>query len=142
MKQSSWEECISTNFSLKITADKAKAQVLLKTAKGRNEYLKENTIKESNANYIFEGYYSSILEALHALLLVDGYKVSNHICLGFYLRDICKREDLFRMFDDCRYKRNSLIYYGRTMEFSVAKEAITKCKEFFDKIEKLVKERL
>lgn len=142
MKQSSWNECISTNFSLKITADKSKAQVLLKTAKGRNEYLAENNIKESNANYIFEGYYSSILESLHALLLVEGYKVSNHICLGFYLRDVLKRENLFRMFDDCRYKRNSLIYYGRTMDFLVAKEAITKCKDFFVKIEKLVKERL
>tara|TARA_Y100000310_G_scaffold345862_1_gene471716 strand:+ start:27704 stop:28012 length:309 start_codon:yes stop_codon:yes gene_type:complete len=95
-------------------------------------------IKEDNANYIFEGYYSSALEILHSLLLKDGYKVSNHICASYYLRDILKKEELYRIFDDCRYKRNSLVYYGRTMEFAIAQEAITKCKNLIVEIIRLI----
>ncbi len=138
MKQDSWEECIITNFSVKVTPDKAKAKVLLETAVGRNEFLQENSLQKSNANYIFEGYYSSLLETLQVLLLIEGYKVTNHICIGYYLRDVCKKEDLFRMFDDCRYKRNSLIYYGKTMDFEVAQESITKCKKLIEKIQQLI----
>ncbi|MDI6721188.1 MAG: hypothetical protein QMD85_02265 [Candidatus Aenigmarchaeota archaeon] len=39
-----------------------------------------------------------------------------------------KKEDLFRIYDDLRYKRNGLIYYGRKMDFDVAKESIEKSK--------------
>jgi len=137
-KESTWEECLETSSSVKISPDKAKAKSLIDTATGRNEFFKESEVKESNANYIFEGYYSSALETLHALLLLNGYKVSNYICLGYYLRDIIKREDLFRLFDNRRFKRNSLIYYGRKMDFGTAKEAIEKCKKFIKELNQLL----
>lgn len=138
-KESRWEECIESSSSTSVTPDKSKAKSLVDTAVGRNQYLNENEIKESSANYIFEGYYSSILEMLHALLLLQGYKVTNHICLGYYLRDILKREDLFRLFDDCRFKRNSLVYYGRKMDVSTATAAIKKCKKLIEESKRLLK---
>jgi len=109
-----------------VTPDRAKAKSLAETARGRVNFLKEIALKESNASFIFEGYYSSALELLHALVLVKGFKVINHICIGYYLRDVLKREDLFRLFDDCRYKRNSIVYYGRKLDFNVARESIKK----------------
>ncbi len=138
-KQSSWEECVLTNASLKITPDGAKANSLIDTAKGRIVFLDQHEINLSNANYIFEGFYSSVLEILHALLLIKGYKVSNHICLGYYLRDVLEKQSLFRTFDDCRFKRNSLIYYGRKMDLDVAKKSIKDCKSLLKKIESLIK---
>ena len=66
---------------------------------------------------------------MHALVLLHGYKVGNHICLGYYLRDILQKHDLFRIFDDCRSKRNSLIYHGRKMDYETAKYAIEKNKK-------------
>ncbi len=135
MKESRWEECISSGSSLSVSPDMAKAKSLVDTAKGRIDFMKRNEIEISNANYIFEGYYSSVLEMLHALVIKKGYKVSNHICLGFYLRDVMKREDLYRIFDDCRYKRNSLVYYGRKMPLETAEGAIRKCISFIDKLE-------
>lgn len=79
--ESSWKECLETCSSLRITPDKPKAKSLIETAKGRVQFLTEIEIKENNANYIYENYYSSVLEILHALLLLKGYKVGNHICL-------------------------------------------------------------
>lgn len=141
-KESTWDECIETGASLKSTPDKAKIKSLMDTASGRIEFLSETIIKESNANYIFENYYSSILELAHALVLWHGYKVSNHICLGYYLRDILKKEKLFRLFDDCRSKRNSLVYYGRKMDFETAKLGIEKSRQLLTELKNLLDREL
>ncbi len=142
MKDSSWKDCIENNSSIPVSMDKAKARFLIDTSLGRDGFLSKNKINDSNANYIFEGYYSSVVELLHALLLLHGYKVGNHVCLGFYLRDIINKNNLFRIFDDCRFKRNSLIYYGRKMDFETAKEAIEKCKELIEELNKILEKEL
>lgn len=135
MKESTWNECLESNNAISITPDKAKSNSLTETAEGRIEFLSKIIIREENANYIFESIYTSILEILHSKLILKGFKVQNHLCLGYYLRDILKREDLFRTFDDLRYKRNSLTYYGRRMDFNTAKEAITNAKELIKILE-------
>ena len=85
---------------------------------------------------MFEDYYTSILELLQAIVVIEGYKITNHVCLGFYLRDILKREDLYLIFDDLRYKRNSLTYYGKRMDFETAKKAVEKSKKLIESIKK------
>ena len=139
MKESTWEECIETTSSLEVSPDIPKSKSLIETAKGRSDFLKGIEIKDNNANYICESYYSSVIEMLHAVVLVKGYKVTNHICLGYYLRDILERQDLFRLFDDCRYKRNSLVYYGKHMGFESAKQTIQKCLKLIKELEYLIK---
>lgn len=133
-KESTWSECVESNASILVSPDKAKARSLFETAVGRNQFLERNEVGESSANFIFEGYYASILEIIHALILLSGYNVNNHICLGYYLRDVLNRSGLFRMFDDCRFKRNSLIYYGRRMDFETAKATINKCKQLIEEL--------
>lgn len=123
MKEASWNDCLETCNATKVTQDHAKAKSLKETAQARLTFLTQ-PLREENANFIFEGMYSSLLELLHAHLLRNGWKVENHICIGFYLRDVLHNEKLFRSFDDCRYKRNSLVYYGKQMPFPVAKESI------------------
>ena len=137
-KELFWNDCIFNKSSLKTSPDVAKAKSLVETAKGRIRFLQESKVEESNVNYIFEIYYSSVLEFLHALVLMKGYKVKNHICLGYYFRDVLKRGDIFRFFNDCRTKRNDLIYNGRQMEFEVAKEAISRCKKLIRELSKLI----
>lgn len=141
-KESTWEECLESSASLKVTPNKAKVMSLIDTAKGRVQFLTETNIKESNANYIFESYYSSVLELMHAIVLLHGYKVGNHICLGYYLRDILQKQDIFKLFDDCRFKRNSLVYYGRKMDFENAKLGIEKCKKLITELNNLLEHEL
>jgi len=140
MKEASWKDCLDSNSSIKVTPDKSKSNSLIETAKERIEY-STREINKQNANYVFEGYYSSILEILHALVLIDGYKISNHVCLGYYLKEIVKRDDLFMIFDDCRFKRNSLVYYGKRMDFDIAKDAIEKSKKLFKELNKIISEK-
>ena len=142
MNEASWNDCIDSNDSIKITPDKAKAKSLIETADGRVKYQQEITVKKENANYIFESYYTTVLELLHALIIIAGYKVKNHLCLGFYLKDVLKRDDLFRKFDDLRYKRNSLTYYGKRMDFATAKKAIEQSTKLSQEIKSLINKNI
>src|SRR3989344_4412471 len=126
MKEADWKDCIINNSARKVSPDVRRAESLIETAKERISLIKE--ITEKNCNFVFEDYYTSILELLQAMTFKKGYNILNHICLGFYLRDILKREDLYLLFDDLRFKRNSLTYYGSRMDFEIAKQAIEKCR--------------
>ncbi|MEK6841864.1 MAG: hypothetical protein AABX91_01795 [Nanoarchaeota archaeon] len=141
MKDSSWEDCIESNSAIKVTPNKQKAMSLVEVAEGRINVFKMD-LNEKTANYIFEDYYTSVLEFVQAIVFLKGYKVNNHICLGFFLRDFLKKEELFRTFDDCRFKRNSLMYYGKKMDFEVAKEAINKSKSLLSELRVILKDAL
>jgi uncharacterized protein (UPF0332 family) len=140
MKEASWADCLYTNSSVKITPNREKAKSLIETAEGRLKVISKE-INEKTVNYIFEDYYASVSEVLHALVILEGYRVDNHICLGYYLRDILKKENLYRLFDDCRFKRNSLVYYGRRMDFETAKDATKKAEKLFKELKMILEEK-
>jgi uncharacterized protein (UPF0332 family) len=142
MRENSWEECMENSSAYTVSADKAKAKSLFNTAVERINFLKENKLNERNGKFIFEGYYSSLIEVIHALVLLKRYKVTNHLCLGHYIRDVMKKEDLFRIFDDCRIKRNDLVYYGKSINLETAKQSILKAEKLIEEISKSVKKEL
>lgn len=137
MKEASWDDCIENNSAKKVSPDTKRASSLLETAEERISVIKE--INEKNCNFVFEDYYNSLLELIQALVIEKGYKILNHICLGYYLRDVLEMEDLYRVFDDLRYKRNSLTYYGNRMDFETAKQAIKKCKRLISEVKGFLK---
>ncbi len=126
MNDASFEECMESNAAKRITPDKGRALSLQETAKARLSLIKG--VDERNCNFVFEDYYTSTLEILHARALGMGYGVSNHVCLGYFLRDVLKKEEFYPLFDDVRKKRNGLTYYGFLMDLETAKGAIEKCK--------------
>lgn len=129
---SNWNDCLEQEDAIKASINKFKAESLIETAKGRIDFTKEPNNK--NANYVFEDYYTSLIEILHAKAILKGFKIKNHLCLGFFLRDFLNKPSLFRIFDDLRYKRNSLVYYGKRMEFETCLETIKKCKRLINEI--------
>ena len=124
MKPSSFNECKEFNQVKHISPDFERAKALERIAQAR---IQQTRLRKNNANFVFEDHYTSLLEVLHAHLLREGLKVDNHICIGFYLRDVLKEG--YELFDDLRYKRNSLTYYGLEMEFDVCTQAIRSCQE-------------
>lgn len=139
MKQADWKECTEQNLSVKVTPDTGRAKSLIETAKERIESAREPG--ERTANFVFEDYYSSALELAHAIAILDGYKISNHVCLGYYLRDVLERRDLYIVFDELRYRRNALTYYGKMMDFGTAKESIEKCRKLVGDLKILYDEK-
>ncbi|MBN2330876.1 MAG: hypothetical protein JXC85_03605 [Candidatus Aenigmarchaeota archaeon] len=136
MKERSWNDCLNNMTARRVSPDTGRAESLLETAKERIELIKE--INEKNCNFVFEDYYTSLIELLQSMAFKDGYNILNHLCLGFYLREALKMERLYTIFDDMRFKRNSLTYYGSRMDFDTAKDAIEKCKRIMNDLEKLI----
>jgi len=134
-----WTDCIDKNFVRRITPDISRANSLIETAEERIAQTPQK-LHEKNVNFVFEDYYTSILEALQAIALFLGYKISNHVCLCYFLREHLGREDLSRVFDDLRFKRNMLVYYGKRMEFSIALEAINHSKMLFSQLTNIFRE--
>jgi uncharacterized protein (UPF0332 family) len=132
MKEASWNDCLENNSARKTSPDIKRAESLIETAGERIKLIKE--VNEKNCNFVFEDYYTSLLELMQATTFKKGLNILNHVCLGYYLRDILKREDLYQIFDDLRYKRNSLTYYGSRMEFETAKQAIDRCKRLISEV--------
>lgn len=126
MKESSWADCLENNVARKVSIDVERAKSLIETANDRISVI--TTVNQKNCNFVFEDYYTSIIESLQAILINKGFNISNHLCLGVYLKEVLLREDLFIIFDDLRYKRNGLIYYGNKMEFEIALDALKKSK--------------
>lgn len=137
MKESNWEDCLFNKSAKSQSPDIKRANSLIQTAEERIKIIKE--INKENCNFVFEDYYTSTLEVLQAKSFLDGYNILNHLCLGFYLRDVLKKEELFQLFDDLRFKRNSLTYYGNRMDFETAKQAIEKCKKLLKEIKEILK---
>jgi len=133
MKEANWDDCLLNKSARTITPDIKRAESLIETANERISLIKN--VNEKNCNFIFEDYYTSLLELLQAITFKKGFNISNHICLGYYLRDILKREDLYILFDDIRYKRNSLTYYGSRMDYETATQAIEKCKRIIKELQ-------
>lgn len=137
MKEAGWDDCLFNNSAKRISSDKNRARSLIETAEERINLIEK--INNKNCNFVFEDYYTSVVEILQAIAFSNGYNVLNHICLGFYLRDVLRKEDLFRIFDDIRFKRNSLTYYGNRMDFETAKQAIFNSQKLIKELKVLIK---
>ena len=136
MKEASWRDCVEDGAARRVSPDAERSRSLIETAQERLEVIQG--LDRKNCNFVFEDYYTSLLEILQAMVIAKGFRILNHLCLGYYLRDALKRDDLFRVFDDLRYKRNSLTYYGRRMDFETAKNAIEKSKVLIREIQDLM----
>jgi len=55
---------------------------------------------------------------------------------------VLKRNDLFIVFDDLRFKRNSLDYYGKRMDFETGMAAIEKSKKLIRELTEIIRDRL
>lgn len=67
--------------------------------------------------------YDALREVLEALCISRGHKVLSHICIGQLLRDLLPNFD-YETFDRVRWIRNSINYYGKSVELEQGKKII------------------
>jgi hypothetical protein len=117
-----FKDCINEG-KLVETGDKDidKVKEMLKLVKHKYEFW--NLVKNNSKEYptlFIEGYYEIIKELVVAILLLDGWKSSNHDCLFQYL--IEKKKDLdidFEFLSDLRRTRNRINYDGITVSYGI-----------------------
>jgi hypothetical protein len=66
-----------------------------------------------------------------------GYNILDHLSIGYYIKDILKRQDIFELFDKYRKIRNNIIYYGKTIDYSTSQEALNDLRELYEFVKKI-----
>ena len=72
MREFNWKDCLEENSAIKVNVDNGKSKSLIETAEGRINFLNKQETNEENVNYVFEGFYTSLLELIHALATKKG----------------------------------------------------------------------
>ena|SRR3989344_4836963 len=139
-----WEDCKRDKEAVKISPNPERARSLEKQSKRRKEFVLKQEINKDNAVILFCELYESVLELIHSLLYCEGHKILNHICIGYYIRDVVGNKKLFDIFDRSRKIRNGNLYYGEDYSLETLKEGIDDLKilygEIKNKIDKDLKE--
>ncbi|MCD6575762.1 MAG: hypothetical protein J7K73_01225 [Nanoarchaeota archaeon] len=119
-------DCLESGNVRRGSQDKNLAKARLNMAKNK---LRDARIllknKGSIAN-VFTLYYDAFLETAHAIAAINGFKIYNHECITYFLKEFINESDIGSLFEECRKLRNKINYYGETLEDAVGKRLIQK----------------
>lgn len=119
------EDCRRQGFIKRAAPSRAKAASLLDVADIKEKTVRAATLTSESVNAFLPLAYDALRETLDALCLLHGYQVTNHVCLGEFLRTLIADFD-FAAFDRFRYARNSINYYGRKVDLAQGRDLIKK----------------
>lgn len=138
----SWDSCIKKKEVLNISKNIERTRSLIKQSEARKNFVMNQEIKKENAIFLLCDLYEAVVALLHALLYSKGYKVLNHICLGYYLNDVLKNRKLFDLFDKNRKIRNGNMYYGEEYDFETVKEGINELNLLYKELTAIINKDL
>jgi hypothetical protein len=100
---------------------------------------------EDNASSIAKDIYDIIMEALRALLLLNGFKSSSqfsHEAEVSFLKELGFNESDVSFLNDLRYSRNSVIYYGKLLDVEFSEKAFSFLNKIHPKLIEMVNKML
>ncbi len=110
--QLTWNEC-SKEYVRSVVVDVERVNSLLKMCEVRERLLTNVVLDRETASVIAEDYYEIIKELLIALLLVKGFKSSNHECLvAFFIYHFPSLEYEATILFELKNIRNRISYEG------------------------------
>lgn len=77
MRELSWSDCLENKTARKVSCDFERANSLIETAIDRISII--NDVNQKNCNFVFEDYYTSIIEILQAIVINNGFNIVNHL---------------------------------------------------------------
>lgn len=124
-----WQECIKNRTIKRVSRDSELIKSLMITSRNKEtsaSYLEINDITYAS---VITLYYDALRELLEALALREGYKIYNHECYVYFLKDVLKKEDISNAFNRIRKIRNSINYYGEELSIKEAEATISDIKK-------------
>ena len=127
-----WSECVKKKIAKNIKKDenlikstRHVASLLVESANSlpKNLYLGKITLL-----------YDALREYLECFALDKGYKIYNHECYTYFLKEIVHMSNEGDIFDKMRKIRNGINYYGKNLEKEETEEVINKIKLLIEKI--------
>ncbi len=140
-----FEEFVIEGIVKKQSADRSRARFLVDESKNAYSLLleleKKIELSDKTANMFVKSCYDILMELIRAKMLLDGYNSSGfgaHEAEVSYLRIIGFSESEVQFFDQLRYFRNGMLYYGSVMDRAYAGKVIAFTKEHYSKLMKLL----
>jgi hypothetical protein len=118
-----FRDFIKTGKARKASPDRQLAKSLVRMSANHLKAMEQMRLTATTSATIMTNYYESLREVVEAIAAIDGYKVYSHEAFTHFLRE--KGEHLISIkFDKFRKIRNSVNYYGKTVEVSVTRENV------------------
>ncbi|MFA4820463.1 MAG: hypothetical protein WC613_05925 [Candidatus Aenigmatarchaeota archaeon] len=137
-KIADWKDCRDALVAKNIKPDEGMVKSLLRTS--REKMLSSEMLKIGNVTAVskFTLAYDSMREALEALAIRKGYKIYNHECYTYFLKEVIGESSIGDEFDSIRKIRNNVNYYGKSLTPEKSESLIKKIKGLRDFVLKLL----
>ena len=129
-KNTDWKGCVDSLTAKRIRPDEGKIKSLLESSKKKLESEGRLEMDDVTSVSKFSLAYESLRELLEALAIKKGYKIYNHECYTYFLKEIISESAKGDEFDAIRKVRNGVNYYGKELSPQQAEKIIKQIKEF------------
>jgi hypothetical protein len=133
-----WNECLKKRIAKEVNTDEELIKSLTKTSGNKLESEDKLELSEVTSGSKVSLAYDSLRELLEALAIKNGYKIYNHECYTYLLKEIINESLKGDEFDELRKIRNSINYYGKGISIAEAKDAIERIKKLRGEILELL----
>ena len=118
----------------KVKEDKELVGSLIKTSQNKLDSEDKLELSEVTSGSKISLLYDSLRELLEALAIKNGYKIYNHECYTYFLKEILNESIKGDEFDELRKVRNSINYYAKDVSIEEAKDILKRIKVLRNKI--------
>ncbi|MFH1637545.1 MAG: hypothetical protein ABIB71_03915 [Candidatus Woesearchaeota archaeon] len=132
-----WKECCSKRLAKKVEPDHELASSLIELSGGKYFTASNIKIEDKTAPSSVSLFYDALREILEAIAIKKGYKIYNHECYTWFLKEIMKEDELASGFDRVRKIRNGINYYGKKIPVDDAVDTVKDIKKLITKAKRL-----
>ena len=135
-----FKECLKKRIAKEVNEDKELIDSLIKTSQNKFDSEKKLELTEVTSSSKISLLYDSLREILEALAIKNGYKIYNHECYTYFLKEILNESIKGDEFDELRKIRNSINYYAKDITIEEAKDVLKRIMKLRKEILSLIKD--
>jgi len=133
-----WKDCLKNRIVKDIKVDNYMIDSLIKSSNKRTNSQKRLKIDSETANSKISLAYDALRELLEALAIKHSFKIYNHECYTYFLKEILKESQKADEFDELRKIRNGLNYYAQEVSLEEAKDILIRLGKLREEILELI----
>jgi len=123
-----FDECLKNRIAKEVKADKELIASLIKASKNKLDSEEKLELSEITLSSKISLLYDSLRELLETLAIKKGYKIYNHECYTYFLKEIMNESIKGDEFDELRRIRNAVNYYAKDVNIGEGKMVLERMK--------------
>lgn len=135
-----FKKCLKKGIAKEIKIDFELIESLKKTSQNKFESQNKLELNSVTAGSKISLLYDCLRELLEALAIKEGYKIYNHECYTYFLKEILNESQKGDEFDEIRKIRNKINYYAKDISVEESKSVLRRIKFLRQEINKLLNE--